>query len=470
MTSMLTITGASRIVERFDDPSRDRIGDLVIGADGRVGAAGASLGAPAGAPAGSPASAHDVIDAEGGIVTPGLVNAHHHLLQSGFRTLPGTRGVPMREWLPAMAAAYAAAGIDASLVAATAGVGLAESLLNGVTTVADHQLNWPDPAVSSTPVDDTVAIARAIADAAAGIGARLVFVRGSARDAPEAAAASAEAIVRALLPSASASSPGGISADGMLQLAVGPAGVHSDSEETFRALGEVARRYGLRRRTQANEQVDTEIALDRYGRRPLDLLEEWGWLEPDVTIAHLCDVTEPEIARLAVAGVTATHAPGCDVPMGWGIAPVRRIRAHGIAVGLGTSGGGSNDAGHLLADARLAMQVSGLLGLVGSADRAAGALDARDVLAMATSGGAAGLGREDLGILSPGAAGDACVWDVSGVADAGVADPVAGLLWAHPGRRPRHVVVAGHVVVRDYRLVTGDERALVRALRSRVGR
>lgn len=451
MTGSLTLTGAARIVERFDDPARDRGGDLVI----RGGRVTTAASAP------SPDESIDTLDADGGIVTPGLVNAHHHLLQSGFRTLPGTRGVPMREWLPAMAAAYADARIDASLVRATAGVGVAESLLSGVTTVADHQLNWPDPARSDDPVGDTVAIARAIADAAAALGARLVFVRGSARDAPDAAAASADAIVRALLPEGAASSPGGTSADGMLQLAVGPAGVHSDSEETFRALGDVARRHGLRRRTQANEQVDTEIALARYGRRPLDLLEEWGWLEPGVTIAHLCDVTDDEIVRLAAAGITATHAPGCDVPMGWGIAPVRRLQEAGITVGLGTSGGGSNDAGHLLADARLAMQVSGLVGT---------ALPARDVLAMATSGGASGLGRADLGILTPGAAGDLCVWDVSGVADAGVADPVAGLLWAHPGRRPRHVVVAGRVVVRDYRLVTADEDALTGALRERVGR
>ncbi|MDJ1113114.1 amidohydrolase family protein [Microbacterium dauci] len=447
MTGSLTLTGASRIVERFDDPTGDRGGDLLI-RDGRVVTNADDAGSPT------------ILDAEGGIVTPGLVNAHHHLLQSGFRTLPGTRGVPMREWLPAMATAYAAARIEASLAGATAGVGIAESLLCGVTTVADHQLNWPDPTTSDDPIGDTVAIARAVAAASFTLGARLVFVRGSARDAPDVAAASAEEIVRALLPDA-ASSPGGTSADGMLQLAVGPAGVHSDTEETFRALAEVARRYGLRRRTQANEQVDTEIALSRYGRRPLDLLAEWGWLEPGVTIAHLCDVTDEEVMRLADAGVTATHAPGCDVPMGWGIAPVRRLQEAGIDVGLGTSGGGSNDAGHLLADARLAMQVSGLVGA---------ALPARDVLAMATSGGSAGLGRADLGILSPGSAGDFCVWDVSGVADAGVADPVAGLLWAHPGRRPRHVVVAGRVVVRDYRLITADEAALTAALRERVGR
>lgn len=389
------------------------------------------------------------IDVSGCVVTAGLVNAHHHLLQSAFRTLPGTRSVPMAEWLPAMAAAYSTAVVDPELASVAARVGLAEGLLSGVTTVADHHLTWPSGA-------DSVGIAQATAVAASDLGARLAFVRGAARDDPEEAAVSAEAIAQALRLGAD-----GVSADGMLQLAVGPAGVHSDGEETFRLLGEVAARHGLRRRTQANEQVDVAIALERYGRRPLDLLEEWGWLAPDVTLAHLCGVTDDEIGRLAASGITATHAPGCDVMMGWGVAPVAALRDVGIVVGLGTSGGGSNDAGHLLADARLAMQVSGLLGP---------ALAAHDVLGMATEGSALGLGRRELGHLRPGAAADLCVWDVSGVADAGVADPVAGLLWASPGRRPKHVIVAGRVVVRDSVLVTADEHDLVAAMRARVGR
>lgn len=388
------------------------------------------------------------LDASGCVVTPGLVNAHHHLLQSAFRTLPGTRGVPMSHWLPTMAAAYAAAGVDPELAALAASAGVAEGLLCGVTTVADHHLTWP----ATLSTDDTVQLATAVADAALALGGRLAFVRGSARDDPQQAAASADAVVTALAPR---------TADGMLQLAVGPAGVHSDSRETFELLGEVAARHGLRRRTQSNEQVDVAVALERYGRRPLELLEEWGWLAPDVTLAHLCDVTPDEIARLAAAGVTATHAPGCDVPMGWGVAPVAQLREAGIPVGLGTSGGGSNDAGHLLADARLAMQVSGLVGPQ---------LPARDVLAMATRGSAQGLGRNDLGHLAAGSAGDLCVWDVSGVADAGVADPVAGLLWASPGRRPRHVVVGGRVVVRDYVLLTADEAEIAARLRERVAR
>ena len=412
---MLTITGATAIVI---DETTESSGDLAVTGEG-------------------------TLDASGCIVTPGLVNAHHHLLQSAFRTLPGTRGVAMRDWLPTMAAAYARAGVDAELASAAASVGVAEGLLNGVTTVADHHLTWPSGA-------DTVSIARATADAARALGGRLVFVRGTARDDPQEAAASAEAIVGALLDETS---------DGMLQLAVGPAGVHSDSRETFELLGEVAAKYGLRRRTQSNEQVDTAIALEKYGRRPIDLLEEWGWLAEDVTLAHLCDVTPDEIARLARAGVSATHAPGCDLPMGWGVAPVAALLAAGIRVGLGTSGGGSNDAGHLLADARLAMQVAPLVGRP---------LAAREVLGLAMAGSAAGLGRAELGHLREGSAADLCVWDVSGVADAGVADPVAGLLWANPGRRPKHVVVNGQVVVRDYALVNADERELVERLRARV--
>ena len=266
----------------------------------------------------------------------------------------------MRDWLPRMAAAYAAVGVDAELAHAAAAAGLAEALLCGVTTVADHHLTWPR--------GDGVDIARAVAAAAAELGARLVFVRGSARDDPQAAAASASAIAAAL--------PGG--PDGMVQVAVGPAGVHSDGPETFALLGEVAARYGLRRRTQAGEQVDVEVAAQRYGRRPLELLDEWGWLAPDVTLAHLCGVTAAEVARVAAAGVTATHAPGCDLPMGWGVAPMAALSDAGVRVGLGTSGGGSNDAGHLLADARLALQVAPLAGRP---------VSAAEVLGWATSGG-----------------------------------------------------------------------------------
>jgi len=462
---MLTVTGALKIVV---DATTETEGDLII-VDGRVvaagagvgawvgaragGTAGASAGGTAGASAGGTAGASaggtaESLDASGCVVTPGLVNAHHHLLQSAFRTLPGTRGVPMAEWLGVMASAYSARGVDPELVWLAARVGMAEALLSGVTTVADHHLTWPAGA-------DSVEFARAAAEAATSLGGRLAFVRGAAKDDPETAADSAAEIIGALLPAGAR----GVTADGMLQIAVGPAGVHSDPEATFRLMGEVATTYGVRRRTQANEQVDVVIALERYGRRPLDLLDEWGWLAPDVTVAHLCDVTDAEITRLASAGVTATHAPGCDLPMGWGIAPAGRLIDAGITVGLGTSGGGSNDAGHLLADARLAMQVSPLAGR---------GLTAREAISMATEGSALGLGRAELGHLREGAAADLCVWDVSGVADAGVANPVAGLLWASPGRRPRHVVVRGRVVVRDYQLVRAQEGVIVAELGARL--
>jgi len=394
------------------------------------------------------------MDTSGCVVTPGLVNAHHHLLQSAFRGRPDAHHVSMAVWLGNMAAAYAAVGVDAELCHAAASVGVAESLLCGVTTVADHHLTWPAGA-------DHVDLALATATAARSLGARLVFVRGTAGDAPDVAASSVEAMVSAL-----GVGTEGVSADGMIQLAVGPAGVYSDERAGFDALAEVAARHGLRRRTQANEQVDVERAVARYGRRPLELLDEWGWLAPDVTVAHLCGITAGEVELFARSGAFATHAPGCDLPSGWGVAPVAALRAAGVTVGLGTSGGGSNDAGHLLADARLAMQVAPLASLPGPP------LRARDVLAMVTQGSAAGLGRPELvptGWLDDAVGSevdgpDRCYWDVSGVADAGVADPLAGLLWCSPGRRPRHVVIAGEVIVRDWHLVRADERELAAGL------
>lgn len=428
---MLQVRGARTVVTGTgDEPTGVDVG---CGDDGRIRSIG-----PAGSGQGG-----DVLDASGCVVTPGLVNAHHHLLQTAFRTLPGTRGVPMARWLPTMAAAYAAVGVDDELAHAAAAAGLAEALLCGVTTVADHHLTWP--------AGDGVALASATAAAARELGARVVFVRGSAGDDAATAAASADAIAAALVPH------GGVTDDGVLQVAVGPAGVHSDGERTFAALAEVAAARGLRRRTQANEQVDVLVAEERYGRRPLELLEEWGWLAPDVTLAHLCAVTDAEVARLAAAGVGATHAPGCDLPMGWGVAPVAALADAGVTVGLGTSGGGSNDAGHLLADARLALQVAPLVG------RPVGA---REVLGWATTGSADGLGRPDLGRLTVGARADLACWDVTGVADAAVADLVAGLLWASPGRRPRHVVVGGRVVVRDGVLQTVPEDVVAGRLRA----
>ncbi len=439
---VLRVTGASAV---WSPGLESGVAATVECVDGRIAAAPDDAAA---APDG--AAVVETLDADGGVVTPGLVNAHHHLLQSAFRTLPGTRGVEMAVWLARMREAYVAARVDDELVELSARVALAESLLCGVTTVADHHLTWPAGA-------DPMQIAGAAYAGAQALGSRLAFVRGTAGDDPDAAAASVEAIHAAHLPGAS----GGTTADGMRQLAVGPSGVHADGPATFAALGDVARRLGLRRRTQANEQVDVARAAELYGRRPLDLLEEWGWLEPDVTLAHICDVTDPEIAAIARSGVTATHAPACDLPMGWGVAPVARLRDSGVTVGLGTSGGGSNDAGHLLADARLAMQVAPLAGRP---------LDALEVLEMITAGGADGLGRPELGRLTPGSAADLVVWDVSGVADAGVAEPIPGLLWASPGRRPRHVVVGGRVVVRDFELITADERALAADLREQCAR
>jgi cytosine/adenosine deaminase-related metal-dependent hydrolase len=407
--------------------------------DSLVVEAGRVCDAPA--PAGA-----EVIDVSGCVVTPGLVNAHHHLLQTAFRSMPETRFLSMGDWLARMAQRYRDMRVDPELTAAAAAVGLAESLLCGVTTVADHHLTWPAD-------EDPVALAGATIGAARRLGSRLAFVRGTAGGAPDAAAQSVLDIHATHLPGVR----GDVSVDGMLQLAVGPAGIHSDGPEMFAALAKVADRLGLRRRTQAGEQIDVQVAAQRYGRHPLELLDEWGWLDSGVTVAHLCDITDAEIDVVRGSGATVTHAPGCDIPMGWGVARVAALRAAGVRVGLGTSGGGSNDAGHLLADARLAMQVSGLVGEP---------VSAREFLGIATEGSAAGLGRPELGHLRAGAAADLCVWDCSDVFDAGVPDALDGLLWAAPGRRPRDVMVGGRWVVRDGELLTADSRQLAADLKA----
>ena len=386
----------------------------------------------------------ETLDASGCVVIPGLVNAHHHLLQSAFRTLEGTRHVRMDRWLATMGGYYRQARVDPELTAAAAAVGAAEGLLAGVTTVADHHLTWPAD-------QDPTELAGATIGAAESLGCRLVFVRGTAGDDPEVAAASVEAL-------AARHGVGG--PHGMLQIACGPAGVHSDGPETFAALAEVAARHGLRRRTQANEQVDVERAAERFGRRPLDLLDEWGWLAGDVTVAHLCEITAAERARFAASGACATHAPGCDVPMGWGVAEVGAGCWTPVCGWVwGPAVAGATTPATCWPTPAWPCRWAGLT---------ARPPTAREVLAMATTGSAAGLGRPELGHLEEGAAADLCCFDVTGVADAGVGDPLAGLLWANPGRRPRHVVVGGRVVVRDGELRTAEAPVLAEHLRTMV--
>ena len=262
--------------------------------------------------------------------------------------------------------------------------GLAEALLCGVTTVADHHLTWPAGADGAR---------RRAGDAdgrAPSSGARLVFVRGSARDDPAG---------RGGVRRRDRGGARGGARDGMLQLAVGPAGRAQRRPRDVRGCS--ARSPpgtacgGGRRRTSRST---SRSPLERYGRRPLDLLDEWGWLAPDVTLAHLCGVTDDEIARLAAAGVTRHPRARLRPADGLGRrAGRRRCRRRASRSGSGTSGGGSNDAGHLLADARLAMQVAPLAGRPLSG--------ARRCSAGRPPGPPPGSGRPELGRLTPGARG-----------------------------------------------------------------
>jgi cytosine/adenosine deaminase-related metal-dependent hydrolase len=219
----------------------------------------------------------------------------------------------------------------------------------------------------------------------------------------------------------------------------------------MRESAALARSLGVRLHTHIAETVDEEeFCLDRFGTRPVDLLADQGFLGEDVWLAHCVHLSEDDVRRIADAGTGVAWCPSSNLRLGSGVAPARALLDAGARVGLGVDGSASNDAGNLLAEARTGMLVA----------RAAGdpaAMEAREALRVATRGGAACLGRDDIGSIEPGKRGDLALFPVDDLGTAGAdADLLASLLHAAP-RRVRHLVVEGRPVVRDGRLATGDE-------------
>ena len=296
-----------------------------------------------------PARGTEFLDATDCVVTPGLVNAHHHLLQTAFRTLPGTRGVP-----DGAVAADDGRGLRRGRRRRRARQRRRRGGAGRGAAVRRDDRRRPPPDLARRRGRRRSTWRSATAGAAERLGARLVFVRGAARDDPRVPRRRPRRSP-ALVPSA----PGGVRADGLLQLAVGPAGRAQRRARDVPAAGRGrARGTACGGAPRPTSRSTSTSPLERYGRRPLDLLDEWGWLAPDVTLAHLCDVTDDEIAASRPPVPPRRTRPGATCRWAGASPRWRRCCAAGIAVGLGTSGGGSNDAGHLLADARLAMQVS----------------------------------------------------------------------------------------------------------------
>jgi cytosine/adenosine deaminase-related metal-dependent hydrolase len=243
----------------------------------------------------------------------------------------------------------------------------------------------------------------------------------------------------------------------MVRVGLAPCAPFSVSPELMKETIQEARRWKVRVHTHLAETLDEEVyCLERFGLRPVDYLESLGWLGPEVWFAHMVHVSDDEIARLAKARTGIAHCPTSNLRLGSGFAPARRYLDAGVPIGLAVDGSASNDSSDMLAEARMAM-------LVHRAASGVASMPARDALRMATRGGAAVLGRDDVGAIAPRMAADLAIFDVDRIDYAGAAgDPVAALLFCGASHRTRYTLVNGEVVVEGGRLVRADEELVTR--------
>jgi 8-oxoguanine deaminase len=390
------------------------------------------------------------VDARGTVVIPGLINGHHHLFQTLTRAIGTARGHSLFDWLALLYPVWGRLDPEAAHVSAF--IGLAELVLGGATTVADHLYLYPN----GVRLDDTIA-------AASALGVRFHPTRGSmsmgAADGglppdnlvehEDAILADSQRLIEAF------HDPQPLS---MLRVGVAPCSPFTVSADLMRESARLARGFdhvGLH--THLAETLDEDrYCLARFGMRPVEYAESLGWLSDDVWFAHMVHPQASDIGALARSGAGACHCPSSNMILASGIAPVRAMRDAGVKVGLGVDGSASNDSNHLLGEARQAMllQRVGWPGFESRADR----MSAREALEMATVGGAAILGRPDLGSLAVGQAADLVAFRCDDLDHAGAGgDPVAGLLTGTPGRAWLSVI-NGRVVVEGGALAGIDLR------------
>ncbi|KPP81903.1 MAG: hydroxyatrazine ethylaminohydrolase [Rhodobacteraceae bacterium HLUCCO07] len=397
----------------------------------------------------------DVIGAAGCVVTPGLVNTHHHLYQSMTRAVPGGQDALLFGWLKTLYPIWARMGPEE--IFASAQAGLAELALSGCSMTSDHLYLYPNGA----RLDDTIA-------AAAEIGLRFHPTRGAMSIGESAGGLPPDALVEeeaAILDDClrvidAHHDP---REGAMLRVGVAPCSPFSVSRELMRDAALLARDKGVMLHTHlAENDEDVAYSLATFGCRPGQYAEDLGWVGEDVWHAHCVKLDGQEIDLFARTGTGVAHCPCSNCRLGSGIAPLRDMRDAGLRVGLGVDGSASNDAGNLMLEARQAM-------LLQRVARGADVMSAREALEIATRGGAEVLGRHDCGRIAPGKRADLAIWDVGGIESAGSWDPAALLLAGPVG--VRDLLVEGRTVVRDGRMVTLDLRAVLarqRALAARL--
>jgi 8-oxoguanine deaminase len=388
------------------------------------------------------------IDGSGCLATPGLVNCHHHLYQWATRGL--FQQATLFEWLTGSYPIWA--HVDEEIERAAARAGLAALLLSGCSTSMDHHYVFPRDAGDLLAVE---------IEAAQDLHIRFHGTRGSmdlgksdgglppdevTEDRDAILQASADAIDRF-----HDESP-----DAMVRIALAPCSPFSVTKELMRETAEYARQRGVRLHTHMAETKDEEeFCLELFGVRPVEYLEQLGWLGDDVWLAHCVHLDEREVRRFGETATGVAHCPSSNARLGAGIAPVAALTAAGAPVGLGVDGAASNEAGELSGELRQALLVARLKG-------GPQALTAREALALGTIHGARCLGREaEIGSLEPGKLADIALWPLTDLDHGGIADPVAALVLG-PRPRVKHLLVGGRTVVDDGRLTTADEDAIAR--------
>jgi len=415
----------------------------------------ADAGAITGTGTGDAPAADQVLDASGCLVLPGLVNCHDHMYQQATPGYAADQG--LFGWLTELYPVWAR--IDAASVRAAARAAMARLLLSGCTLTTDHHYVFPrgEPGIFE-----------ALVDAARELGIRFQPCRGSMSLGQSAGGLPPDAVVEdhdAILADserviAAFHDPGPAS---MCRISVAPCSPFSVTPELMRDSAELARRHGLRLHTHLAETVDEEeFCLEKFGKRPVELLEELEWVGADVWLAHGVHFSPPEIERLGRSRTGVAHCPSSNLRLGAGACPLSELLAAGARVGLGVDGAASNEDYHLAGEVHQALLLARLRG-------GAGALDAHRAWALATSGGAECLGWPEVGALEAGRRADLAIFRVDDLAHAAIADPLEALALAPPARA-QAVVVEGRVVVRDGQLLTADEEDLARDLRAAADR
>jgi cytosine/adenosine deaminase-related metal-dependent hydrolase len=436
----LILRGAT--VLTMDDAGREIAGGDVRIEGGVITAVGQGL----------PVDGAETVDVAGCVVTPGLVNTHHHLYQTLTRAVPGGQDALLFGWLRTLYPIWARMR-PADIRAATR-LGLAELALSGCTTSSDHLYLFPN----GTRLEDTI-------EAAGEVGLRFHPTRGSMSIGesrgglpPDALVEEEGAILEDCIRVIDAfhdPRPGA-----MVRVGVAPCSPFSVSRELMRDAALLARDKGVRLHTHlAENDEDVRYSLATFGCRPGQYAEDLGWTGADVWHAHCVKLDADEIGLFARTLTGVAHCPCSNCRLGSGIAPVRAMRDAGVPVGLGVDGSASNDAGRLIDEARQAM-------LLQRVALGADAMSAREALWIATRGGASVLGRDDIGQIAPGMRADLAVWDVSGIESAGSWD-TAALLLAGP-RQVRDLYVEGRAVVTAGRLATVDARKVAEDARASV--